>query len=276
MRIFRLADLVAHKYELVSEGAASLQTVLRDVESKIKDAFRNYIDLKTVTSKAYNAIPVMAHQGEPHCQKIVGHMQIITANIKELIAHPARLFKALNKILALISSLDEAIKNTKKKSPEHLPTQQVLNATLSDLSRLENSLKRFSSLIVSAAKLLQPFVPPDEEGKGAELEGNVVVPEALPLTKNERRNFFLDHPNEAAAYGFTGPTLLDNLDIVLKILEEPGMSREFDKFVRAVKGKGNPENGNVIRQMAQSISELIQRRQSTNLSALESKPTFEE
>jgi hypothetical protein len=273
--MFRLADFLAHKYELVSEGA-SLQSVLRDVETKVKDAYRNYIDLKTVTSKAYNAIPIMAHQGEPHCQKIVGHMQIITANINELVQHPARLFKAINKILALISSLDEAIKNTKKKSSEHLPTQQALNANLSDLSRLENSLKRFSSLMVGAAKLLKPFVPPDDEGKEAELEGNVVVPEALPLTKHERRQFFLEHPNEVAAYGFDGPDLIGNLDIVLRILEEPGMAREFDKFARAVKGKGNPENGAKIREMAQNISALIQRQKSTNLSALESKPTFEE
>lgn len=274
MSVIRLADLLAHKYGLVSE-AASLQNVMREVETKIKDAYRNYIDLKTITSKAYNAIAVMAHQGEPHCQKIVGHMQFITANINNLLQRPATLFKHINKILALISSLDEAIKNTKKKSPEHLPTQQVLNATLSDLSRLENSLKRFSSMMVSVAKLLKPFVPPDEEGKEVELEGDVVVPGALPLTKNERRLFFLHYPAQAAEYGFTGPEIIDNLDIVLHILEEPGMSREFDRFARAIKQQEIPKNGDVIRSMANKIRQLIANRQ-TNVSALESKPTFEE
>ena len=86
MRIFKLADLLAHKYELVSEGA-SLQDTLRDVENKLKDAYNNYIDLKVIKSKAYNAIPILAHQGEAHCQKIVGHMQFILANIKTLIAN---------------------------------------------------------------------------------------------------------------------------------------------------------------------------------------------
>lgn len=202
-------------------------------------------------------------------------MQIITANINDLIKTPARLFKAINKVLALISSLDEAIKNSKKKSPEHLPNQQTLNASLSDLSRLENSLKRFSSLMVSSAKLLKPFVPPDEEGNEATLEGDVVVPEALPLTKAERRQFFLMYPHEAAAYGFSGPSLVDNLDIVLQILEEPGMSREFDKFVRAIKQQEVPRNGALIKGLADKIRQLIESRQ-TNVSALENKPPFEE
>ena len=275
MKVIRLADRLAHKYELVSEGA-SLQSVMRDVETKIKDAYRNYIDPGTVTSKAYNAIPVMAHQGEPHCQKITGHMHIITANIDTLVQNPAQLFKQVQKVLALIKSLDETIKNTKKRPIERLPTQQVLNATLSDLSRLENSLKRFSSLMVGAAKLLKPFVPPDEKGKEAELAGDIVQPEAQPVTKHDRRQFFVMYPNEAAAYGFDMDSLIDNLDIVTNLLEEPNMSREFDKFIRAIKGKGNPENGAAIRQIAKSINELIQRRKSTNVPALENKPTFEE
>lgn len=275
MSIFRLADLLAHKYELVSEGA-SLQDTLRDVEGKLKDAYNNYIDLKVSKSKAYVAIPILAHQGEPHCQKIVGHMQFILANIKTLIAKPVRLFKALNKVLALISSLDETIKNTKKKSPEHLPDHPTLNMGHNDLSRLENSLKRFSSLIVTAAQKLQPIAVElakveTEEGEEPEdfsLQGNIVVPEAKPLTRNEIRDFFLMYPNEAAAYGFTGDDSQENLDIISALIEEQGMSREFGKFVRAIKGKGNPDNGNLIRQMANSINNALRARKQTNFPAL--------
>lgn len=273
--MFRLADSLAHKYGLVSTAAEppTLQEVLRDVESNVKNAFRNYIDLKTITSKAYNAIPIFAHQGEPHCQKIVGHMQFITANINTLLGKPARLFKEINKVLALITSLVETIKNTKKKSPEVLPNEQVRNSTNNDLSRLENSLKRFSSLMVQSASLLQPFAKKlgDDEEDTA-LQGEVVVPEAKPLTKNERRQFFLMYPNEAAEYGFTSD-LVGNLDVLQKFLEESGMSVEFDKFVRAIKGKGNPENGNLIKAWTKQIKASLPRQ--TNVSALEGNPTLE-
>lgn len=279
MRVIRLADLLAHKYELASEGAASLQDTLRDVEGKLKDAYNNYIDLKVSKSKAYVAIPILAHQGEAHCQKIVGHMQFILANIKSLIAKPVRLFKALNKVLALISSLDETIKNTKKKSPQHLPDHPTLNMNNSDLSRLENSLKRFSSLIVAAAQKLQPIavelakVETDEgeEPEDFSLQGDVVVPEALPLTRNERRDFFLMYPNEAAAYGFTGSQITDNLDTVMQILDDPGMSKEFDTFVKAIKRGHVPKNGALIKNLADKIRDLIGHRQA-NVSALENKP----
>lgn len=278
-RLSRLADILESKHYLVSQ-AADIKDVMRDIVENITAAFVHYIDPKTIKSKAYNAIPVFASRQEPHCLKIMGYMYKIMSQIDTLKADPSELYGELDKVLALISGLDEAIKETKKKTRDFLPTQQVLNDNRSDLKRLEESLKRFSSLIFKAARPLHRMLQ-----KETPMSGGETTPEVLPLTKEQRRQAIAYDP-DLANYGFNSPDIVENLDLATRLLDEPGMGAKFDRLVRAIKRSGatrgptaetSAEVSAFLQFFKQKISELKQ----TNLPALEKMPekppvTFEE
>ena len=269
MRILRLAQLFELKYSLKAE-AASIQDVMRDVVEKIKLVFLNYIDPKSVTSKAYNGIPVFASRNEPHCNKIMGHMYFIVAQIDELSARPGELYTHVNKVLALTDELDKAIKHTKKQTKEFLPSQQVLNDNRSDLKRLEESIRRVSHQMTEVAKVLKRFLTDP-----AAIQGGTIVPGILPLSK-EQRLHFLRTP-EAEQYGFNAPDIIDNLDVLQRLFEEPGFTEKYDRLVRAVKSSSakrgpSEQTSSEIIDLVKYIKQRIMDRGQTNLPALQKMP----
>ena len=252
-----------YKYGLITKSAA-IQDVMRDIKEDIKLAFMNYIDPKTVTSKAYNAIPVFATRGEAHCLKITGHMQKMVDELDTLIQHPAHLFAMVNKVLALIDDLDKDIKETKTKSHPSLPSQQALHSYRNDLKRLEESLRRFSSMMVKQAKRLQKFLP-----DAIPLEGGVVESTVVPLSK-EQLLLFLYTPL-ATKYGLNRPDIVGNLDILEKMFNTPqyeGMRQKFETMIRALKRGHVPKDGPEVAAMAKAIRDRYDQR-STNEGALD-------
>lgn len=277
-RLNRLADILESKHFLVSE--ADIKDVMHSVVSNITNAFVHYIDPKTVKSKAYNGIPAFASVKEPHCLKIMGYMYKIMSQIDVLKTTPQDLYEELDKVLALVAGLDEAIKETKKKTRDFLPTQQVLNDNRSDLKRLEESLKRFSSLISQAARPLHKMLR-----KETPMSGGETTSEVLPLTKEQRRQAIAYDP-DLANYGFNSPDIVENLDLAQRLLDEPGMGAKFDKLVRAIKRSGTTrgptaETSAEVTAFLQFLKQRISELKQTNLPALEKMPekppvTFEE
>ena len=278
-RLSRLADILNSKHNLVSE-AADIKDVMRDIVENITLAFANYIDPKTIKSKAYNAIPAFASRNEPHSLKIMGYMYKIMSQIDTLKTTPSDLYEELDKVLALVSALDVAIKGTQKQTREALPSQQVLNENRSDLKRLEESLKRFSSLITKAARPLHRLLQ-----KETPMSGGETTPDVLPLTKEQRRHMIAYDP-DLARYGFDSPDIVENLEIATKLLDEPGMGAKFDKLVRAIKRSSKTrgpttETSAEVAAFVDFFKQKIRELKQTNLPALEKMPekpstTFEE
>lgn len=259
MRIARLAQIFELKHNLQSQGA-SIQDVINGVKENILTVFRMYIDPKTITSKSYGAVPVFAEQGEPHCKKIMEQMYTLVAKLDVLAANPPLLFRAVNTILGTVSELDGAIKQTRSgKSPEFIPTQQVLNKYRHELKKLEESLKRISSILVKQAKVLQKFLPSETE-----LSGDVVVPERMPLSKEKLRMFTLTPA--AQTYG------LDDIVLLEKFLDtDPEMRELITTLINAIDRGRVPKDGPEVAAVAKSIKQRL-KEQTTNLPALEQTP----
>jgi len=244
MRIDRLAQLLELKYHLKSAVAPSIQDVMRGIKSEILTTYKVYIDPKTA-AKSYNAIPFFAQQGEVNCQQILEDMTDMVAKIDKLAAQPARLFRAVNEILGSISELDAIIKEGRE-SPERLDRQSQLNQYRHEVKKLEESLKRVSSMLVKQAKILQKFVP------GQELAGSVVVPRRKPLSK-DKLLMFMKTP---VAHSFG----LDRMDMMTKLLEDHQLREKLTTVINAVDRGHLPVDGPEISATVADMVKTVERK----------------
>lgn len=255
MNIFKLAKFYESKYGLKAE-AASIQDVMNDVKKEIVNAYKLYVDPKTAKEPA---IAIFAQAGEPSAAKILAYMTALTAKIDTLAAKPALFYRAVNKVLENINSLDKAMK-AGEKPVERLPKESVRNQLRHYKRTLGTVLQRLSSILVKQAKILQKFLITD-----IPLAGGLVVPERKPLSK-EKLLMFTRTP-AAQQYG------LDNLDVMGQILAYPPLRESVTTLINAIDRGHIPIDGPEVAAEAKAIREWLDRQKQTNLPALQQEPS---
>jgi hypothetical protein len=258
MRIARLADLLAHKYELVSEGVPSASTVA-EVKKELLNAYKLYVNAKTAKEPI---LQMLADAGETFSKTLVSMFEGLIASLDK--HSNTQLFFKLNNMLGMIndmkndkdfpvrSFIHDAVKVTKESERnyrEHLK------------SKFEMIISRISSILEREAKKLKSTLP---LGAPTDLEAGRVEPQRKDLSK-EKLLMFMRSP---AAQHYK----LDNIDVMQKIIAYPDTKTKLVTLINSIDRGHIPIDGPEVMAEAQAIRKLLDRQEQTNLPALEHTP----
>lgn len=255
MRIFRLADLFEHKYAgSVVKTAASPAEVLARVKDDILNNYKNWVMGK------YRAMKILAEAGEPYAKALYGAYNDLVANID--VYSPLQLFNRVNKILAAIKEMKADPSKYRESIHGMVEVHKESDKNYREAlkSGFETNLKNISFVLEKAAKILRAFAPGEEIGGGA------VDPQRKALSKEKLRMFMMT----PAAQHYK----LDNIDVMQRILQFPETREKLTTLINAIDRGHVPADGPEVMAEAQSIRKWLDAQEKTNVSALESKPTF--
>jgi len=257
MRIFRLADLLEHKYELRSEGAPSAQTI-DEVKRALIGAYRNYVSSESAKDPI---LQMLADAGETFSKTLISMFENLIGHIDK--HSNTQLFVKVNNMLGMInemkndktfpvrSFIHNAVRVTKESERnyrEHLK------------QKFEMVVSRLSSILEREAKKLKTTLP---LGTPAELEGTRVAPQRKELSK-EKLLMFMRTP-AAQFYG------LDNIDVMSQALSYPEVKDKITTLVNAIDRGHIPADGPEVMAETRTIKSWLDAKK-TNLSALEQMP----
>lgn len=253
MRLVRLGEIFALKYKI----AADLKEILPRAKNDILINYQNW-----VMARKYHALKILAEIGEPHAKKLYGEYNDLVRDIDVLSA--LQIFNRVNKILTFIKEM----KGDPNKKYRHSIHDAVVIERESDRNfrealkgGFETNLLRISFGLEKVAKMLRPLLP------AVELGGGTVEPQRKALSKEKLLMFM--RTRAAQTYG------LDNIDVLTQILSYPETRELITTLINAIDRGHVPADGPEVMAETKAIKEWLDRREKTNVPALEEMPQKE-
>lgn len=251
MRIFRLADLFEHKYEVGSVVKTAADLTPAQVLSKIKDEIlTNY---KNWVMGKYRALKILAEANEPHAKALYTTYNDLVANIDS--HSPVQLFNRINKILGLIKEMKDNPQGYRSSIHDMVEVNKESDRNYRELLKggFETNLKRISYGLEQAGKALRAFVP------GGQLAGGAVDAQRKDVSK-EQLNIFM----KGSIAHFLG---LNDHDVMVEVLQDSELKEDVITLING----GRPKDPQ-FKSKVKAIKNLIEMRKTTNVSALEHTP----
>jgi len=256
MRLFRLADLLEHKYGLVSEGASATQ--VEEVKRELLNAYKLYVNSKTAKEPI---LQMLADAGETFSKTLVSMFEGLIASLDK--HSNTQLFARVNNMLGMIndmkndkdfpvrSFIHDAVRVTKDSERNYRERLK---------SKFEMTISRLSSILEREAKKLQSTLP---LGAPTGLEGGRVEPQRKELSR-EKLLMFMRTP-AAQFYG------LDNIEVMTHALSYPEVREKITTLVNSIDRGHLPADGPEVMAETRAIKGWLDNKK-TNLSALEQAP----
>lgn len=256
MRLFRLADLLEHKYGLVSEGASATQ--VEEVKRELLNAYKLYVNSKTAKEPI---LQMLADAGETFSKTLVSMFEGLIASLDK--HSNTQLFARINNMLGMIndmkndkdfpvrSFIHDAVRVTKDSERNYRERLK---------SKFEMTISRLSSILEREAKKLQSTLP---LGAPTDLEGGRVEPQRKELSR-EKLLMFMRTP-AAQFYG------LDNIEVMTYALSYPEVREKITTLVNSIDRGHLPADGPEVMAETRAIKGWLDNKK-TNLSALEQAP----
>lgn len=260
MRIFRLADLFEHKYQLASYAVDD--KAFEEARKSLKSFRDSWLDGPRVKDQSILVWADNDNKG-PQFDLIRSLISIV----KKLAIHPSLsaveaytdIKKALTIAKTLKDSTIEEILNAIILSMKGRLRDPDINRFRLQATKIRTFLRMLDSVYEKAAIIVGKFVPAttkaaiDEESKGGyELQ------KPGQLSRKEISDFAKYHP-EAARFG------LDDEEVIAKMLGELQLRPLIERLIRAIKRGHSPKAGAEVMSVTDSLREL-QRKLQTNLS----------
>jgi len=257
MRIARLADLLADKYEMVSEGASSAETV-KEVKRELINAYRLYVNSKTAKEPI---LQMLADAGETFSKTLISMFEGIIASLDK--HSNSQLFARMNNILGMINDMKND-KDFPVRSFIHDAVRVTKDSERNYRERLKSKFEvivsRLSSILEREAKRLQTTLP---LGAPTGLEAGRVEPQRKELSR-EKLLMFMRTP-AAQFYG------LDNIDVMTQALSYSDVKEKITTLVNSIDRGHLPADGPEVMAETRTIKSWLDSKQ-TNLPALEQTP----
>lgn len=256
MRIDRLADLLEHKYGLVSMGVGAPAPHTLEL---VKKTIRNAYDLYVNPSKAKEpVIQMIADLNEPYAKSLNSSLARFIAELDTLT--PTKILNRLIKFSNAIYQMTESHEATVRKSiHEAVRRLRTPDENYRELikSKFGMALYRISGQFVDAARELSKS-----------MEAKIIIPPkiSLPppkaLSKDQRLKFLYDPKAKMAG--------IDSLDIMQKVMDTNKGPLLLDDLIRSK--SPNPPSLHAIRKITDAIKSKMALKE-TNVQEFEQTPT---
>lgn len=221
MRMFRLADLLAHKYELVSTGVgAPAPHTLEQVKKSIRNAYDLYVNPNKAKEPV---IQMIANINEPYSKRLMSAMTKFIAELDTLTPTRIlnRLVKIANDLYEMSESHEAAVRKSIHEAVRRLRTPDENYRELIK-SKFGMAIYRLSSQFVDIASILSKSM--EAEGR-VRIPPKVELPPPKALSKDQRRNFLYDPKAKAAG--------IDSLDIMQQVMDTNKGPLLLDTLIRS-------------------------------------------
>lgn len=245
MRLFRLADLMDHKYHFRSE-AQDRARILSDVASKVKDVYKNKI-----ARTADEDLQALAKLGDPFGTHLLEDMTWLVQNVDGLIQEPDQ-----DKLLLEFANIRKDIADNKQAARSLLHDSIQIRRRPADENRrshrvrkLEGTLVAIENMAVEAGKMVMPFCSPEVVQLTQQILSGTVEPKRRPLTPQNLIDF-LRKPI-ADQYGITSE------DVLRKLLERPDLREKLTTVINAINRGHVPKDGPAVLAEAQRAARQL-------------------
>ena len=247
MRLFRLSQLFAHKYQI--KLAQSPKDVIGGVKRDILTNYSNWVMGK------YRALKILAEANEPYARHLYTLYNKLVTNIDEL--SPLQIFNRVNGILKVIAQMKAEPLKYRQSIHDLVEIRRESDKNYREQlkSGFETNLKNISFGLEKAAKTLRIFA------HNKPLAGGAVEPQRKDLSK-DKLLMFMRSP-AAQQYG------LDNMEVMTQLLSVPEIKNKLTTLINAVDRGHLPIDGPELMEQASELKKWLENREKTNLLALE-------
>jgi hypothetical protein len=196
-----------------------------------------------------------ADAGEDKAVKLTYKVDTLVKNIDKL--SPDKLIALINEVLSMLLEMKTDPEKTTRQAIRDKLRGHTDRIIQQGLIKYERIMDRAFSALQKAARRLTVIVPDVAAQPGS------ISRQKGELTKNQLIYFVLATP-PMRNYG------VDSLDIVQKILEEPGMKDRLTTLYNAVHRGHVPLDGPEVLNFATEIRRRMEEKAQTNVSVLES------
>jgi len=249
MKIFTLAKLFEHKYNLQSNASSPEEIKIRgDIKREVVDAYNMYINGATAT-KAYNILPLLVQNyNERYAQKIVSKMIYLRKHIDSFSV--AALFTFINDFLEDIQELAGSKRHDMRTSIHELwkirrePDKAEREIAKSKFEQVV--FKKIKPMLVTQAKKLKNLA-----GIATPIFDETIETIAKEPTDKELTDFRMTIA--AHKYG------LNNPEIWSRLWSDPDMKDRISSLIRATKRAKQPISGPAVEAAVKEMLEIWSR-----------------